>query len=72
MKIQDQETIMSDFETFVREVAELRRDQEDDGHGEPWTMENDDAYSTLDSLIAGARRLVNLPDFIEPTSDYED
>jgi hypothetical protein len=44
---------------FLVDVAMLRMDGEgDDGEGEPWIMENDDAYDTVHSLIGNARAIL--------------
>jgi hypothetical protein len=47
---------------FVRTVAELRKDGELDDEGEEWTMENDDAYDTVMTLISEARSILGIED----------
>lgn len=45
-------------EAFIREIANLTLEGEDDGEGGEYVWENDDAWATLYSLIEGARALV--------------
>ena len=48
------------MEAFVREVAKLTKDGEDDGDGGEFVMENDDAYDSLHGLISEARAILGL------------
>jgi hypothetical protein len=62
-------TDIEKLEQFVRQVAELRRDGEDDGEGEEYESENDDNFETLYSLIVQARELLGLPDPLYPLDE---
>jgi hypothetical protein len=58
---------------FVVHTAQLRMDGEGtDGDGEPWAMENDDAYDTVHLLIGDARSLLGWQACKPPlgTDDY--
>jgi hypothetical protein len=46
--------------SFAQQVAELRKDDEDDGEGEPFVMENDDTWETLSGLIDEARDMLGI------------
>lgn len=59
----------------MRQVAGLTKDGEKlDPDGEPWAMENDDAWDTLHSLIGEARELLGEPadrPHLAPVTDEE-
>lgn len=46
---------------MARSLASCIKEGEDDGEGEPFVMENDDAFETLHHYISGARALLDLP-----------
>jgi len=56
--------------SFARQVAEMRKDGENDGNGEPFVMENDDTWETLSGLIDQARDMLGIINpYPEPDPD---
>lgn len=51
---------------LAHDIALLTKDGEDDGNGEAFIMENDDAVDTLHSLISTARGIYGMTQFHEP------
>jgi hypothetical protein len=57
----DQDTPARDaLLSFVREIAETRKDGDDDGQGEEYALENDDAWETLMGFVDTARSLLGM------------
>jgi len=70
---QDRENYTDDdlgmFRDFVEKVAALTKDGEGIRDGDPWVMENDDAYDTLHGLISDARGLLGWEPMKPPLDD---
>jgi hypothetical protein len=61
------EEVKPDHLTFIRTIAFMTKDGEEDNNGDTFTMENDDAYDSVHSLISQARVLLNdIPGHIAP------
>lgn len=46
------------FLNFVRTIAGIKQDGEEDENGNPWIMENNDAIATVNDLIDTARNML--------------
>lgn len=62
---------IASWTSWIRDIAYMRRDGEDDGNGESYVIENDDAWETVMGLISEARSFLSLPDDLYPL-DEED